>query len=410
MLLSAVGLNTDKTDVRMAAKSYAYCEPPGFLSNIQRTKYLSSEAPTRGPGTPVRVLSSGVAARGPGTPARVIERPGISSSPATSEEDTCPCEQDSCCSTCFVCCQDIREATHDAEGESALWCEGRHKQWAHARCAGVSEDLYQALQNSSTPWACPSCTCEALEVYQSLPQLQKAVCLLQSTVTALQLEVNQLKESAASNPTTLPPGDMVSASNYQRSKVVKKGKSKGKTGEVIVNGAGSSTRVTPDHNKGTSIPKATNPRGSTIPKTKVVGARKTWGTLKTTTSAAVAHTIKSLTKVTPSNNLVIKRKFKTSLNDHKRVTKWWFVIRGNEEVLERLHREWNPIAVQTAWKLEPVLSYSDLSNPLPDPLELSVAGEARSEIDPGADEASSENVQDNVSPNNANNRPFLGEQ
>ena len=57
-----------------------------------------------------------------------------------------------------------------------------------------------------------------------------------------------------------------------------------------------------------------------------------------------------------------------------------------------------------------MLSYSNLSNPLSDPLELSVAGEARSEIDPGAVEASSENVQDNVSPNNVNNRPFLGEQ
>ena len=120
--------------------------------------------------------------------------------------------------------------------------------------------------------------------------------------------------------------------------------------------------------------------------------------MKTTTSACCPY-IKSLTKVTPSNNLVIKRKFKTAHNDHKRVTKWWFVIRGKEEVLEKLHREWNPIAVQTAWKLEPVLSYSDLSN-----------REARSEIDPGADEASSENVKDNVSPNNANNLPFLGEQ
>ena len=47
---------------RMAAKSYAYCEPPGSLSNIQRTKYLFSGGAARGPGSPVRVLSSGGAA------------------------------------------------------------------------------------------------------------------------------------------------------------------------------------------------------------------------------------------------------------------------------------------------------------------------------------------------------------
>ena len=77
------------------------------------------------------------------------------------------------CSTCFVCNQGIREATTEEDGEQALWCESLHKQWAHARCVNVSEELYQALQESLMPWTCASCMQEALRAYHCLPGLHK---------------------------------------------------------------------------------------------------------------------------------------------------------------------------------------------------------------------------------------------
>ena len=95
---------------------------------------------------------------------------------------------------------------------------------------------------------------------------------------------------------------------------------------------------------------------------KADGARKIWGTLKTTTCTAVRNTITSVTKLS-SSNLQIKRKYKLSRNNPDTVTKWWFVVRDEESVLLELEQEWSSVAMQTAWKLEPVHSYVEHSTP-----------------------------------------------
>ena len=38
---------------------------------------------------------------------------------------------------------------------------------------------------------------------------------------------------------------------------------------------------------------------------------------------------------------------------------WWFVLRGEESTLQNLESCWNQLELQTKWKLEPVLRYSD---------------------------------------------------
>lgn len=81
----------------------------------------------------------------------------------------------------------------EKEGEQALWCEGRHELWVHAHCVDVSEELYQALQESHMSWACPTCIHEALKAYHSLPEFQQVVHELQDTAAALRSEVTQLK-------------------------------------------------------------------------------------------------------------------------------------------------------------------------------------------------------------------------
>lgn len=107
-------------------------------------------------------------------------------------------------SQCFVCNRGIREATSEVDGKLALWYEGRHKQRAHARCIGVSNDLYQSLQDSSIPWACVSCMQEALKAYHSLPHLQQALASLQDMVSALSVEVALLKQSATAGNAASP--------------------------------------------------------------------------------------------------------------------------------------------------------------------------------------------------------------
>ena len=72
---------------------------------------------------------------------------------------------------CFVCATIIREATTESEGDPALFCEGRHKRWAHTSCVGVSDVLYEGIQSCDTPWMCQDCSKEAVMVLQKLPLL-----------------------------------------------------------------------------------------------------------------------------------------------------------------------------------------------------------------------------------------------
>ena len=92
----------------------------------------------------------------------------------------------------------------------------------------------------------------------------------------------------------------------------------------------------------------------------VPDARRIWGTLKTTTIRAVEKVIGSLTKV-PTSELKIKRKYKTTTDNlsssTQRVFRWWFVVRAKESVLEQLQKEWYLVAMQTDWKLTPLLQY-----------------------------------------------------
>ena len=40
-------------------------------------------------------------------------------------------------------------------------------------------------------------------------------------------------------------------------------------------------------------------------------------------------------------------------------TRWWFVLRGDEDILSTLESEWEQVQLQTNWKLEPLLKFSD---------------------------------------------------
>ena len=60
-----------------------------------------------------------------------------------------------------------------------------------------------------------------------------------------------------------------------------------------------------------------------------------------------------------ADHLIFKRKYKT--NPTKNSSKWWFVIRSDEALLKDLEEKWHLIVLQTNWKIEPVLRFSDTS-------------------------------------------------
>ena len=99
------------------------------------------------------------------------------------------------------------------------------------------------------------------------------------------------------------------------------------------------------------------PRQSRRPLVSMKGARKVWNTFKFVTASAVSHAVHTITGI-PTTNLSIKRKFRHCAVSNK-VSTWWFVIRGEETVLEQLESMWSQVQLQTKWELKSLLSYSD---------------------------------------------------
>lgn len=178
-----------------------------------------------------------------------------------------------------------------------------------------------------------------------------------STTQALSDEVRELKATvaASSNRRQPQPG---------RGHDSQKSGDKGLQGEkgklpwnVVVRKKGrlpSMQGVQDGVSKGESA-KDSGPRKSQRKRTPIEGARRVWGSVKSATSVAVKATIQRFSTV--GGKLSVRRKYRMTGDNPARVTKWWFVIRGDEEDLQTLQKEWPQVATQTAWKLEPLYRY-----------------------------------------------------
>ena len=59
-----------------------------------------------------------------------------------------------------------------------------------------------------------------------------------------------------------------------------------------------------------------------------------------------------------SEQVQARRKFK-SINGKSNHTRWWFVLRGDEDILSILESKWEQVQLQTNWKLKPLLKFSN---------------------------------------------------
>jgi len=250
---------------------------------------------------------------------------------------------------CSICCQAIPPK------DESLLCAGRCQQRFHRYCASVPEHQYKALCEKNTPFLCPACYRE---------QRDGEVNELKSTVEALRIELSQLRELV----------------REVREKVEGQGHNRAASANVeerpALTAARSGVGPPPKDPPGwkTILPrKSSKPRRprDTIPnsnkpqreKVRIPGVRKVWGTMKSCTAHTVSNTIAQLCP-TVSAKLQLRRKFKTSGSANGgRTTKWWFVIRGAEDVLIELQDKWENIALQTSWKLEIVIFFQILCKP-----------------------------------------------
>ena len=123
------------------------------------------------------------------------------------------------------------------------------------------------------------------------------------------------------------------------------------------------------------------------------GKRKIWGTWKTTTVSDIDQAITSLTSI--KEGLFFKRKYKYRSNNHRAISKWWFVVSGEESLLLRLQEEWPVIHQQTnlkgKWSLEPLLCYeSNIASESPN----QDATDPGSTVTPGSQSLTSDSHED----------------
>ena len=243
-------------------------------------------------------------------------------------------------SVCGVCCQAVTPGK-----DEALFCEGACKRLMHRFCASITEEQYQELTAKKAEFLCPTC-CRAKQ--------QLEIDTLSSEVAMLKLELAQLKEAVTvlSQKQKQNQAQMTVVADTYASRAAQKAGCAKKGG----NGAGAASRSARRESSEATVPTSSQKsvggiqtaRRHEIEREKVPGARRVWGTLKSTTPGAISSALKKLTTV--GSQVTIKRKHRQLASGH---TRWWFVLRSEEEVLTQLEGEWERVGLQLAWKLEP---------------------------------------------------------
>ena len=243
-----------------------------------------------------------------------------------------------CQHSCDGCAETI--SVGDTEALNCCMC----KVWLHRYCAGIPQSRCAAIASS---FICTACSILAnssivVELRSEIAALKAEVSELRSALnTANQKLENVLSQDEAPAARQTASNNTIKLSLHPRSK----------------------RRIHPHRNNinhpqplcATSIGLATTQRKLRIP---VEGKRKLWGTRKTTTAADIIHTINSQTSI--KTGLDVKRKYKSRPGNPHAVSKWWYVISGEEDLLKQLQGEWEAISLHTnsKWLLEPLLCFS----------------------------------------------------
>ena len=79
----------------------------------------------------------------------------------------------------------------------------------------------------------------------------------------------------------------------------------------------------------------------------------------------MSHAIQTTIKDVSVGELTIKWKYKVNPSNVETnivlgaVTKWWYVVRGEEQLLHKLDSSWHLLYMYTNWKIEHVLKFSE---------------------------------------------------
>ena len=280
---------------------------------------------------------------------------------------------DSKAKTCDLCTGAFKAS------DEILHCEGYCTKSLHRYCAGISRQHYKTLIDNSTAFVCLVCT--QLLHKAEIQTLLSDVEALKSECQALKSECQELRAelratradtpaAPAGNESTQPAAFQALKKDVEQLQAAVKAQSKSYAA-ALKTGSRSKTQpkkkprydktnriVNPSESAQTSSVKYSPPKHSfSKPKVPVPGARKVWGTMRETSASAVIATLTKLTSMS-SEQVQARHKFKP-INGNNSCIRWWFVLRGDEDILSILESEWKQVQLQTNWKLEPLLKFSD---------------------------------------------------
>ena len=250
-------------------------------------------------------------------------------------------------STSKVCCAVCLDDVKADDMATCIEC----KKMAHRYCAGVPMDEFKSTAGTYT---CLSCLKKLHET--KMVDMWDCITALRTEVAELRTALTEaLAQKAQKASESLRDAGAMQNSSETWSTVVSRG-SKRKATRPRRN----SPPADSEPQSGAQADRSTDKVRR--PKKVVEGKRKVWGTLRATTAIAVRNTIRAITSI---DGLDVKRKYhvqktrEVSMGPKPQLSKWWFIISGEEPVLQLLMEKWNAVSYQTNWTLEPVLTFCD---------------------------------------------------
>lgn len=236
------------------------------------------------------------------------------------------------------------------------------KKTPHRYCAGVPID---EMASDSGCYTCTSCIKKLHE--KELTDMKACISPFCAEIAELRTAFQEVEAAVA-----MKDSDAWSVGGAHLegwSQVPRGHRKKGEQSNSMKSSTAESGREQPNITPTTMSFRVDESRSQQCPtgrsKVEVKGKRKVWGTLKTTTMAAVKNAIKVISKVEGIN---IKHKYSLTKAQQARIgreaastefSKWWFVISGKESILDQLARNWDAVTLQSNWSLEPIFSYGN---------------------------------------------------
>ena len=285
--------------------------------------------------------------RGPGTPSHLkdaaSEREAKQSATPVKSKSRGNVNSNTNKISCAVCLGDIIDGKHEA-----IFCEGECKRWYHRGCASVSQELLSKLTTSDEPFYCLMCSREIFkqEVNRLVAEIDclkaevKVIPAMQASIEALKGELAELRNNNSAAATVTTYAKAVSKSLHPRSHPANSNLSK-LHNTVPLAKAQVQAQVA-------ATSPATSGSGGNSEKVRALGVRRVWRTMRSATASTVSSTLKKLTSI--GSKLSIRRRSRPGSNSGK--STYWFIIRSNENILQKLDEEWDQVQMQIGWKLE----------------------------------------------------------